>query len=54
MKWVILLVAVLLVALYIESKLEKKKKDEVKDLGGDGIYSPSELIGEMKAKQDGK
>ncbi len=54
MKWVIILVALLLVGLFIESKWEKKKNGG-KEPGEDGgIYSPGELIGEMKSKQDGK
>ena len=56
MKWVIILVAVLLVGLFIESKWEKKKKKQGdKDHKEEnGVYSPGELIGEMKSKQDGK
>ena len=56
MKWVIILVALLLVGLFIESKWEKKKKKTGgKEPGEDnGVFSPGEMIGGMKFKQDGK
>ena len=54
MKWVVILVAVLMVALFIESKLEKKMKKDRDSVEGGDVYSPGELIGELKSKQDGK
>ena len=54
MKWVIILVAVLLVGLFIESKWEKKMKKDRQNIEGEGMYSPGEMIGELKSKQDGK
>lgn len=56
MKWVIILVALLLMGLFIESKWEKKKKKTGgKEPGEDnGVFSPGEMIGGMKSKQDGK
>lgn len=54
MKWVIILVAVLLVGLFIESKWEKKTKKDDPNVSGEGVYSPGEMIGELKSKQDGK
>ncbi|MBQ4578311.1 MAG: hypothetical protein IJA84_04530 [Clostridia bacterium] len=55
MKWIILLVALLMLGLFIESKWEKKKKEDAKSVdSANDVYSPGELIGEMKAKQDGK
>ena len=55
MKWVIILVALLLVGLFIESKWEQKKKKTAKDeVASNDIYSAGEMISELKGKQDGK
>jgi hypothetical protein len=55
MKWVIILVALLLVGLFIESKWEQKKKKGAKDeVASNEIYSAGEMISELKGKQDGK
>ena len=55
MKWVILLVIVLVIGLVIESMWEKKKKSKKDEtMVDEGVYSPVEILGEMKAKQDGK
>ena len=55
MKWVIVLVAVLVIGLWLESQWEKKKKHRKgEDRVDDGIFNPGEMISELKGKQDGK
>ena len=55
MKWALILVAVLLIGLFIESKWEQKKKKTAKDeVASNEIYSAGEMISELKGKQDGK
>ena len=55
MKWALILVVVLLIGLFIESKWEQKKKKTAKDeVASNDIYSAGEMISELKGKQAGK